>query len=81
MVTATTFMVLTNVNKFVVVFFGIVALGDALSALSLLGLCMALGGGVWYGRARMRVQQREEREARMREKEAVDEEQPMLRRS
>ena len=47
MVTATTFMVLTNVNKFVVVFFGIVALGDALSALSLLGLCMALGGGVW----------------------------------
>ena len=34
LVTATTFMVLTNVNKFVVIIFGVVVLGDELTLLS-----------------------------------------------
>ena len=77
MVTATTFMVLTNVNKFVVIFFGVVALGDALSLPSLLGVCLALGGGVWYGRARARVQRREE-EAAAKQRERDEEAQGLL---
>jgi hypothetical protein len=116
LVTATTFMVLTNVNKFLVIFFGFFALGDQLScasppnrhprpeprprapnvrlrrsspprlcylrwhvparpdpeadrspdlppclfarprsAMSVFGVCCALGGGVWYGFARSRA--------------------------
>jgi drug/metabolite transporter (DMT)-like permease len=54
-VTATTFMVLTNVNKVLVVLFGCVALGDTLTAPALLGVCLSLGGGVWYGFARARA--------------------------
>ena len=57
MVTATTFMVLTNVNKFAVIAFGIVALHDDIAFVSGIGVCMAMGGGIWYGRARARMQE------------------------
>uniref|UniRef100_A0A7S3AHL9 Sugar phosphate transporter domain-containing protein n=3 Tax=Haptolina ericina TaxID=156174 RepID=A0A7S3AHL9_9EUKA len=52
LVTATTFMVLTNVNKFVVIFFGVVALHDPLTARAAFGVLLAMGGGVWYAQAR-----------------------------
>lgn len=55
LVTATSFMVLTNVNKFVVILFGVAVLKDELSALSALGVTLAMGGGLWYGRARSRL--------------------------
>ena len=57
MVTATSFMVLTNVNKFVVILFGVLVLKDELTALSTLGVLLAMGGGLWYGRARSRMQE------------------------
>lgn len=51
-VTATTFMVLTNVNKFAVIAFGIFVLGESRSWQAVTGCCVALGGGLWYARAR-----------------------------
>jgi len=51
-VTATTFMVLSNVNKFVVVAFGIVVLREASSWQAVVGCSAALLGGVWYAQAR-----------------------------
>ena len=57
LVTATTFMVLTNVNKFVVVGFGLLFLGDKLSVRALFGVALAIAGGVWYGKARVRLEQ------------------------
>ena len=50
-------MVLTNVNKFVVIIFGVVVLGDQLTLLSGLGVALAMGGGLWYGKARARMQE------------------------
>jgi len=55
LVTATTFMVLTNINKFVVIIFGVVALHDPLSARSAFGVLLAMGGGVWYAQARAKA--------------------------
>ena len=51
-VSATTFMVLSNLNKFVVVGFGIVVLREASSWQAVTGCGMALLGGVWYAQAR-----------------------------
>merc|ERR1719231_65460 len=45
LVTATTFMVLTNVNKVLVVLFGVLALGDPITPLSSLGVAVAIGAG------------------------------------
>ena len=54
-VTATTFMVLTNVNKVLVVTFGVLVLGDPISATSGFGVCIAIGGGLWYAQERKRL--------------------------
>jgi len=51
-VTATTFMVLGNLNKFLVIAFGMVVLHESKSVASIVGCCVALGGGVIYARAR-----------------------------
>ena len=48
LVTATTFMVLTNVNKFLVILFGVVALREALSPVSAIGVILAVGGTTRY---------------------------------
>jgi drug/metabolite transporter (DMT)-like permease len=61
-VTATTFMVLTNVNKFVVILFGVVALHDPLTLRNAFGVLLAMGGGVWYARARARATESDQRE-------------------
>eukprot|EP00928_Gymnodinium_smaydae_P025634 TRINITY_DN2035_c0_g1_i1.p1 TRINITY_DN2035_c0_g1~~TRINITY_DN2035_c0_g1_i1.p1 ORF type:complete len:353 (+),score=62.98 TRINITY_DN2035_c0_g1_i1:93-1151(+) len=50
LISATSFMVLTNVNKFVVIGFGMVALGDSSSPQAILGCFVAILGGVWYAR-------------------------------
>ena len=57
-VTATTMLVITNLNKIVVVAVGIVFMGDPHSPLALLGISMALGGGVCYALARQNVANR-----------------------
>ena len=51
-VSATTFMVLSNLNKFVVVGFGMVVLREASSWQAVVGVLVALSGGVWYAKAR-----------------------------
>lgn len=51
-VSATTFMVLSNLNKFVVVGFGMLVLREASSWQAVTGVTLALLGGVWYARAR-----------------------------
>jgi len=51
-VSATTFMVLSNLNKFVVVGFGMIALREASSWQAVVGVTIALSGGVLYARAR-----------------------------
>jgi len=45
----TSMLVLTNLNKVVVVLFGIFAYGEARSALAIVGMAMALAGGLAYG--------------------------------
>ena len=54
-VSATTFMVLSNLNKFVVVAFGMLALREASSWQAVVGCVLALLGGVWYAQARAAV--------------------------
>ena len=51
-VTATTFMVLTNLNKFVVIGFGMFILHESRSWQAVCGCVVALSGGVWYARSR-----------------------------
>jgi len=55
LLTATTFMVLTNVNKFVVILFGVIVLHDPLTLHGAVGISMAMGGGIWYSQARARI--------------------------
>ena len=62
-VTATTFMVLTNVNKFAVIAFGIFVLGESRSWQAVVGCCTALGGGLWYARARSNLAEASRRRA------------------
>ena len=50
-------MVLTNVNKFVVIIFGVFVLHDQLTLISAVGVMLAMGGGLWYGKARSRMQE------------------------
>ena len=45
-------MVLSNLNKFVVVGFGMFVLREASSWQAVAGVGVALSGGVWYARAR-----------------------------
>mmetsp|Transcript_24564 Transcript_24564/g.55917 ORF Transcript_24564/g.55917 Transcript_24564/m.55917 type:complete len:169 (-) Transcript_24564:202-708(-) len=51
-VTATTFMVLTNVNKFVVIGFGMFVLNEAKTWQAYVGCTIALSGGLLYARVR-----------------------------
>jgi len=51
-VTATTFMVLTNLNKFVVIGFGMAVLNEARTWQAYVGCLVALSGGLWYARIR-----------------------------
>ncbi len=51
-VTASSFMVMTNSNKFVVIAFGIFVLGESRSWQAVLGCTVALMGGVLYANAR-----------------------------
>merc|ERR1712166_759963 len=47
--TATSMLVITNMNKVVVVVISIMFMGEAKSWLAILGLTIAISGGVWYG--------------------------------
>jgi len=51
-VTATTFMVLTNVNKFVVIGFGMAVLNESKTWQAYLGCLIALSGGLLYARVK-----------------------------
>mmetsp|Transcript_16016 Transcript_16016/g.41441 ORF Transcript_16016/g.41441 Transcript_16016/m.41441 type:complete len:159 (+) Transcript_16016:691-1167(+) len=55
LVAATTFMVITNVNKFAVILFGIIGLGESRGTMSLVGCTLAIVGGIYYGEARKRA--------------------------
>ena len=58
-VTATTFLMITNLNKIVVVSMGMVFLGDSHGPVAVLGIVLALGGGVWYTLARNAIGKRQ----------------------
>ena len=45
-------LVVTNLNKFVVIGFGILFLGESDSWQAIVGCITALGGGVWYAHER-----------------------------
>merc|ERR1711988_1994774 len=62
-VTATTMMVITNVNKFVVIFVGIAFMGEAKSPAAIIGCFVALGGGIFYARCRSALAARLKKEA------------------
>ena len=54
-VSATTFMVLTNANKFVPIAFGMLVLHEARSVFAIGGCATALGCGMWYDCSRLVV--------------------------
>ena len=55
-------LVLTNLNKFVVIGFGIVFLGESDSWQAILGFITALGGGVWYAQERAALNRKKKEE-------------------
>ena len=62
-ISATTMLVVTNLNKFVVIAFGILFLGESRTWQAVLGCCAALGGGVWYAVKSKNLAKRAERRA------------------
>lgn len=40
-----------------VILFGVAMLGDSITAVGVLGVLLAIGGGLWYARARARMQE------------------------
>ena len=61
--TATSFMVLGNVNKFIVIGVGIVSMHEAKSWEAILGCLLAIGGGLLYALARNRLADKAKAEA------------------
>merc|ERR1711988_400052 len=55
---ATTMLVLTNLNKVIVVAIGMIYMGEASSWQAILGLTIALSGGVWYGRVQATIKKK-----------------------
>merc|ERR1712007_92886 len=51
LISATSFMVLTNVNKLAVIAFGIFVMGDVSTVRSTTGCFIAVLGGVWYAKS------------------------------
>lgn len=62
-VSATTMLVITNLNKVVVVTIGMLFMGDAHGALAITGVIIALGGGVAYGFAMKNVGEADARDS------------------
>jgi len=54
-VTATTMLVVTNMNKIVVVIYGMVRLNEPTDAMAIGGVCIALSGGIWYAMVRTKL--------------------------
>merc|ERR1719453_2193537 len=52
MISATSFLVLVNVNKFVIIFVEVVMMGHYLAPAQLAGVVVAILSGVWYGKAK-----------------------------
>eukprot|EP00999_Lentomonas_sp_LEN2_P002756 NODE_626_length_1317_cov_85.642017_g587_i0.p1 GENE.NODE_626_length_1317_cov_85.642017_g587_i0~~NODE_626_length_1317_cov_85.642017_g587_i0.p1 ORF type:complete len:355 (-),score=22.89 NODE_626_length_1317_cov_85.642017_g587_i0:132-1196(-) len=63
LVSATTYMVVSNMNKLVVVFFGMVFLGDSFAGwMDVTGCAISLGSGGWYSYERYRQSEVERKE-------------------
>ena len=73
-VTATTMLLITNLNKFVVVLVGVLFLGEPHGPLALTGMAITLLGGVAYAFARNNVADKMKREKEEQTATAVDEE-------
>jgi len=56
-VSATSFMVCSNVCKVMVIMFGIIFLSEEFNVLSALGCGIAMAGGLWYARNRNQIKQ------------------------
>jgi len=58
-VSATTFLVLQNINKVGLIIFGMVLMGDEITGLSLIGCIISLCGALWYGFVRLPAETKE----------------------
>eukprot|EP01002_Notosolenus_urceolatus_P000973 NODE_1248_length_1504_cov_16.674227_g1039_i0.p1 GENE.NODE_1248_length_1504_cov_16.674227_g1039_i0~~NODE_1248_length_1504_cov_16.674227_g1039_i0.p1 ORF type:complete len:340 (+),score=65.64 NODE_1248_length_1504_cov_16.674227_g1039_i0:462-1481(+) len=57
-ITATSFMVLGNINKVATIFFSLILLGETFHSMrALFGCVIALGGGAWYSYERLRLKE------------------------
>jgi len=72
--TATSFMVVGNVNKFIVIAVGMLAMGESSSWEAIVGCVIAITGGFGYGLARMNLNEQEKakKAAEKEKKEAED---------
>jgi len=58
-VTATTMLLITNLNKVVVIIYGMIFLAEPDGPFAIGGVLIALGGGVWYALARRAIGKKE----------------------
>ena len=76
-VSATTMLVITNLNKVVVVIVGVLFMHEPHGPVAMVGISIALAGGVWYALARNNVadqakkKKKEEEEKKKKEDEAA----------
>ena len=61
LVSATTFLVVNNVTKFLNIFLGLVFLGDSIGFHDGGGCVVAIGAGAWYSYAQMKLQDKAKR--------------------
>jgi len=61
-VTATTMLLITNLNKVVVIAIGMIFMKEPNGYFAIIGCVIALGGGVWYALARKAVAERQKAE-------------------
>uniref|UniRef100_A0A7S3BBG1 EamA domain-containing protein n=1 Tax=Haptolina ericina TaxID=156174 RepID=A0A7S3BBG1_9EUKA len=54
-VTATTMMVMGNVNRILIIVGGAILMGESYSWLAIAGIMIAISGSIWYGYTRARV--------------------------
>ena len=76
--TATSFMVVGNLNKFVVIAVGMLAMGESSSYEAIIGCVVAISGGFLYGLARMNLNETKKLEEDAKAKREAEEKKSLL---